>query len=48
MVWFLPGHGNNSAAGYIAYDLNNNEPVGVFAILIKMIILIYFINRDGH
>ena len=25
---FLPGYGNNSAAGYIAYDLNNNEPVG--------------------
>ena len=25
---FLPGHGNNSAAGYIAYDFNNKEPVG--------------------
>ena len=25
---FLPGYGSNSAAGYIAYDRNNNEPVG--------------------
>ena len=25
---FLPGHGNNSAAGFIAYDFKNKEPVG--------------------
>ncbi len=29
-AWYglLPGYGNNSAAGFIAYDFNNKEPVG--------------------